>query len=318
MVHNLSIISHAIRHPVTVIYAITMTINQIPIMDDRIKNWNHTAHFSAAFLEARYPEPGTLPESPLRVVVKGNGVYIQPGPAPSLFLPEAQIKTVMVLREQYLGHLDSRACYAVEVSQDLAASGSLYYPNVRDLYGILPDNELALASLAVRIIDFDRTTTFCGQCGAETRMSRIERAKICDRCGLITYPRTSPAIIVLVRNKDTILLARSPRFPPDLFSVIAGFVEPGETLEEAVHREVKEEVGIRVSNISYVGSEPWPFPHSLMLGFIADYAGGAITIDNKEIIAADWFDREHLPTLPSPMSISRALIEYWIRDRDQQ
>jgi len=222
------------------------------------------------------------------------------------------------LRKQYLGHLDSRACYAAEVSQDSAVPGSLYYRNVRDLYGILPDYELALAALAVRVIDFDRTTTFCGQCGAETRMSRIERAKICDRCGLITYPRTSPAIIVLVRNGDTILLARSPRFPPDLFSIIAGFVEPGETLEEAVHREVKEEVGIRISNIRYIDSEPWPFPHSLMLGFIADYTGGEIAIDNNEIVAAGWFDRNHLPVLPSPMSISRALIEYWISGKDHQ
>ena len=267
-------------------------------MDDRNKNWNHTAQFSAAFLEARYPEPETLPESSLMVFVQGNGVYVQSDPAPTLFFPEDLEMPGQSLHEQYLGHLDSRACYAVEVSQDLAVPGSLYYPNIRNLYGILPERELAIAALATRIIDFDRTTTFCGQCGAETRMSRIERAKICDRCGLTTHPRTSPAIIVLVMNGDKILLARSPRFPPDLFSIIAGFVEPRETLEDAVHREVKEEVGIRISNIRYVGSEPWPFPHSLMLGFIADYAGGAIAIDNNEIIAASWFDREHLPTLP--------------------
>ena len=285
-------------------------------MDDQSKNWDHTAQFSAAFLEARYPEPESLPRSSLRVFVQDNGVYVQSDPVPSLFFPDDFDIPGPALREQYLGHLDSRACYAVEVSPCSALPGSHYYPNIRDLYGILPDRELALAALAVRIIDFDRTTTFCGQCGAETRMSRIERAKICDRCGLITYPRTSPAIIVLVMHEDKILLARSPRFPPDLFSIIAGFVEPGETLEEAVHREVKEEVGIRIANIRYMGSEPWPFPHSLMLGFIADYAGGAIAIDNNEIVAAGWFDREHLPTLPSPMSISRALIEYWISGRD--
>ncbi|MFA6333626.1 MAG: NAD(+) diphosphatase, partial [Methanoregula sp.] len=277
-----------------------------------------TAQFSAAFLEARYPEPETLPESSLRVFVQGNGVFVQSDPVPTLFFPDYLEMPEPTLREQYLGHLDSRACYAVEVSQDFAVPGSLYYPNIRELYGILPDHELALAALAARIIDFDRTTTFCGQCGAETCMSSIERAKICDRCGLTIYPRTSPAIIVLVRNGDKILLARSPRFPPDLFSIIAGFVETGETLEEAVHREVREEVGIRIANIRYIGSEPWPFPNSLMLGFIADYAGGEIAIDNNEIIGADWFDREHLPTLPSPMSISRALIEYWISGRDHQ
>ena len=172
------------------------------------------------------------------------------------------------------------------------------FSGVRELYGKVPDPEMALAAYAVRIIDFDRSTRFCGRCGHETRPLRTERAKLCTDCNLITYPRISPAIIVLIKKGEEVLLARSPRFPPNLFSVIAGFVEPGESIEETVHREVKEEVGIRVKNIRYFGSEPWPFPDSLMLGFVADYAGGEIVIDNNEIKAAGWFTRDNLPDPP--------------------
>jgi NAD+ diphosphatase len=281
--------------------------------EDAQKHMNHTAKFSAAFLKSSYPEPDTVPHSVNRVIVKDNGVYISSGNHPALFFSgNLENFPLDVQRTQYLGHGDSIACYAAEISSESDLPGWTYYPNVRDLFGILSDKELAIAALAVRLIDFDRTTRFCGRCGTRMQQSRRERAKICDTCGLITYPRTSPAIIVLVRKDDTILLARSPRFPPGFHSIIAGFVEPGETLEEAIPREVREETGIEITNIRYFGSEPWPFPSSLMIGFIADYAGGEIVIDNNEIISAGWFDRDHLPLLPSTMSISRALIDWWI------
>jgi len=179
---------------------------------------------------------------------------------------------------------------------------------------MIPHEELAIAAFAARMTDFDRKTRFCGRCGKETRPLLAERAKQCSSCGLVTYPRLSPAIIVLVQRDNRILLARSPRFPPGMFGLIAGFVDPGENLEHALMREVKEETGIFVKNIRYFGSEPWPFPDSLMVGFVADYAGGEIAIDNKEIEDAAWFGRDTLPLLPSPMSISRALIEAWRRN----
>jgi NAD+ diphosphatase len=272
----------------------------------------HSAAFSTAFLSARYPEPDRMPGNARWMIVRGNGVFVSAGtPATILFSGDPE-KTCPVLRAQYLGHRDTVPLYAVETNTESSVRGCTFSPNIRELHGILPDDELALAAFAVRIVDFNRTARFCGQCGAPTRQSGIERAKCCDACGMITYPRTSPAIIVLIRNGDNVLLARSPRFPPGMYSIIAGFVEPAETLEEAVRREVWEEVGLEVTNIRYYGSEPWPFPNSLMIGFVADYAGGRITIDNNEIVAAGWFDREHLPTLPSPLSISRALINRWI------
>jgi NAD+ diphosphatase len=283
--------------------------------EDEGKPINPRALFSAPALRSQYPEPDAIPEGAHRVIVRDNGVYVMPGTPPALFFSgEREEKCPAIQRVQYLGHRGSSPCYAAEISSEPAIAGCTFYPNVRELYGVLPDDELAIAALAVRIIDFDRTTRFCGQCGAPTRQSRQERAKCCDICGLVTYPRTSPAIIVLVRRDDRVLLARSPRFPPGMHSVLAGFVEPGENLEEAIHREVREETGIEVANLRYMGSEPWPFPGSLMIGFVAEYAGGEIAIDNNEIISAGWFDRDHLPALPSTMSISRALIDWWAGD----
>jgi len=283
------------------------------------KQVNHTAKLSAAFLTSCYPEPDRVPERAKRVIVKDNGVYVSTGDHPALFFSDNPDNRSLDIRStQYLGHAGSIACYAVEISSESELPGWTYYPGVRDLFGILPDKELAVAALAVRLTDFDRTTRFCGRCGAGMQQSRQERAKICPSCGLTTYPCVSPAIIVLVRKDDTILLARSPRFPPDLYGVIAGFVEPKETLEEAIHREVREETGIEITRIRYFGSEPWPFPTSLMIGFNADYAGGELAIDNDEIISAGWFDHDHLPRLPSTMSISRALIDQWIKEMNDE
>jgi NAD+ diphosphatase len=149
--------------------------------------------------------------------------------------------------------------------------------------------------------------------GPKPRPPTPARARICTACSRIVYPRISPAIIVLIKKGEEVLLARSPRFPQGVFAVIAGFNEPGENLEQTVHREVREEVGIAVRNLRYFGSEPWPFPDSLMIGFVADHAGGEIRIDNQEIEAAGWFTRDTLPPVPSVESISRALIEAWIR-----
>jgi len=213
----------------------------------------------------------------------------------------------------YLGTRDGFVYHVAGVSAGATLPAGWQPAPVRELSGKVPEGDMAVASYAVRILDFDRSTTFCGGCGAKTRPLTTERARICTACSRIVYPRISPAIIVLIKKGEEVLLARSPRFPQGVFAVIAGFNEPGENLEQTVHREVREEVGIAVRNLRYFGSEPWPFPDSLMIGFVADHAGGEIRIDNQEIEAAGWFTRDTLPPVPSVESISRALIEAWIR-----
>ena len=145
-----------------------------------------------------------------------------------------------------------------------------------------------------------------------------ERAKRCPACGLVNYPRLSPAVIVAVIKGDQILLARNKRFRAPFYSVLAGFVEPGETLEQCVQREIHEEVGLSVKNIRYFGSQPWPFPNSLMIGFVADYAGGEIAVDNSELMEAGWFSAESLPVLPSPISIAWQLIDWFAKTQNER
>lgn len=172
--------------------------------------------------------------------------------------------------------------------------------------------EFELLSRGAQIAVWHDRHRYCGHCGEPISADAVELAKVCGACGLSVYPRISPCIIVLVVDGDRCLLAHNPRFPAGRFSTLAGFIEAGESAEAAVAREVREEVGVEVRNIRYVGSQAWPFPHSLMLGFFADYAGGEIRPDGVEITEAGWFTRDALPDTPPPFSISRQLIERFV------
>jgi NAD+ diphosphatase len=213
------------------------------------------------------------------------------------------------LREHYLGELDHHPCYSVEVPEETEAPGGMAFEGLRQVYGRLDEDLFWIATRAVQIVDWDRTHRFCGRCGAPMEVKATERAKLCPRCGLHHFPRLAPAIIVLVERGDALLLARSRHFTTGMYSVIAGFVEPGETLEEAVVREVREETGISIRDIKYFGSQPWPFPHSLMIGFTATYEGGELALEDSEIEDAGWFTRDNLPPLPGKISIARKLID---------
>jgi NAD+ diphosphatase len=277
----------------------------------------HTGTFSTDFLKPVFPEPETIHPVAAWILVQGDRVAVPSGDPLSVFSDNDPKKDdITPAHVRYLGHHGTLPVYAAEIPTGFPAPRGREYSGVRDLFGRIPDEELAIAAFAVRLIDFDRTTRFCGRCGAKTRQLRTERSRFCTACNLITYPRISPAVIVLVKRGDQILLARSPRFPPGMYSLVAGFVEAGENLEHAIEREVKEETGISIQNIRYFGSEPWPFPNSLMIGFVADYREGDIVIDDNEIESAFWFDREHLPRIPEKLSISRALIDWWMDDRE--
>jgi NAD+ diphosphatase len=216
-----------------------------------------------------------------------------------------------LLRQQFFGILDEAPCYTAELDEENRAPQGTNWHELRELLGVVTDELFAVAGYANQIMHWNQTHQYCGRCGNPTRNKADEQAKICFSCGLINFPRVTPAIIVAVVRDDTILLARSTRFRSNFYSVLAGFVEPGENLEGCVKREVKEEVGLELRNIKYFGSQPWPFPNSLMVAFTAEYASGEITIDAAEIIEAHWFSRDQLPLIPVKKTISRQLIDWF-------
>jgi NAD+ diphosphatase len=210
---------------------------------------------------------------------------------------------------QPVGHLDGRPCWAAEVPDGVEAPEGSAFVDLRAIFAAADEEFFAVAGKAKQVVSWHATHRFCGRCGGVTEPAEGEMAMRCARCGMMHYPRVSPAVIVRVRRGDEILLARSPGFPKGLRSVLAGFVEPGESIEETIHREVREEVGIEVENLSYFGSQPWPFPNSLMIGFTADYAGGELAPQPGEIEDAGWYRPDALPQLPPTVSIARRMIE---------
>lgn len=218
-----------------------------------------------------------------------------------------------IIRKQYLGTLDSVHCYASEIDSLQPENPDGMTPfSLRALFGKVSDDLLQVAFRAYTIMHWDGTHQFCGQCGSPMKLSETERVKVCTICGFKSYPRISPAVIVAVIKERQILLGHSKGFPRSFYSVLAGFVEPGETFEECIKREIKEEVSIEVKNIQYFASQPWPFPDSLMVGFTAEYAGGEIRVDGEEIVDAGWFTPENLPEIPGQISISRRLIDWFV------
>jgi len=210
---------------------------------------------------------------------------------------------------------DLGGSWAVGLPDDAEPPAGMVFQGLRRLYGPLDEETWKLAGRAVQIVEWDRNHRYCGRCGAETERKPDELARVCPRCGLQQFPRISPAVIVRIERGDELLLARSPHFAPGVYSTLAGFVEPGESLEDTVIREVREEVGVEVTNVRYFGSQPWPFPHSLMIGFVADWAAGEIRPQEGEIEDAGWFTVDNLPGLPSRFSIARSLLDDFIERR---
>lgn len=215
-------------------------------------------------------------------------------------------------RVHSMGVLDGQDHFAVALPDDFSPETlpqGWRSAGLRSWFGILEDVSLSLAMRAVQVLEWDRTHRFCGACGTATEIAPGERAKRCPACHLSVYPRISPAMMVLVTRGKELLLARGVNFPPGRFSALAGFLEPGETMEQCVIREVREEVGVEVDGLEYFASQSWPFPNSLMIAFRARWVSGDLRPDTTEIAEAGWFTKDNLPSMPPRLSIARALIE---------
>lgn len=227
-----------------------------------------------------------------------------------------------LIHSQYLGCLKEGDqhihCFCGEVAAETVAPEGMAFLGLRRLFTRIDDTLLSLAGRAVQIVDWDRTHQFCGRCGVPVEQLSHERAKKCPQCGLTTYPRISPAIIVSIErplpdnNGTQLLLAHNNRHPFGFYSVLAGFVEPGESLEDCVRREIMEEVSLEIKNLCYFGSQSWPFPNSLMVAFTCEYAAGKIQLEEDELDDANWFSADNLPMVPPPASIARQLIDAFV------
>lgn len=215
-----------------------------------------------------------------------------------------------VMRVAPLG--DTEVCaYAIDTP---AEGGALTPCPLRQSYYKLPEELYLKAGKCAELLYWDKNTRFCGVCGGPMRL-HTDISKRCEHCGKEVWPQVAPAIIVrITRGDDEVLMARARNFRGDFYGLIAGFVETGETLEEAVVREVREETGLEVKNIRYFDSQPWPYPSGLMVGFTADYAGGRIHVQREELKNVAWFHRDHLPKLPEKLSIARRLIDDWLTE----
>lgn len=278
--------------------------------------------------DARLPDSAT--KTPLWIPVFGNRVVVTTT-ADGVDVVRGDDSGIATDAEPVLiGVLDDQPVWAIDLGQHDPAKpdggvdigDSRESADLRALYGRLDETLWTIAGRAVQLVEFARTSAFCGRCGAANEDHHRDRAKQCPACKLMTFPRLAPAVIMLVErpvegssnpNETEVLLAWGRQFPGRFYSALAGFVEPGESLEETVHREVREEVGIEVTDVSYFGSQPWPFPHSLMLGFRATYASGDIKIQEEEIVEAAWYRADDLPPIPrGRMSIAGWLIEDWL------
>jgi len=239
--------------------------------------------------DLRSPEPCLLP---VEVVTGGNW---------------------QVVRQQFLGYWQGRPCYAVEIDERSELDPMQFQRG--SLYQVLGRMEVplfALAGRAQQVLAWERDHQYCGRCGAQMQVDMGERAMRCAPCGTVNYPRIAPCIITLVTRGESMLLARNANFPRPMFSTLAGFIEAGESAEETLVREVKEEVGVEVDDITYFGSQSWPFPNQLMLGYFARYAGGDIVCDPTEIAEAHWYHFSDLPPIPPASSISGQLIRTFV------
>jgi len=226
-------------------------------------------------------------------------------------LPEELARTLDPI--VHLGTYKGAPCWAAAVPSGTDSPAGFQRESLLPAQTRLPDNTLSLGGLALQAIHWESTSRHCPRCGAATSRIRGESGKRCPGCGYEHYPHLHPAVIVLVRDGDRVLLTRKAFWPTGRYGLVAGFVDPGESLEEAAAREVREEVGVEIRDLRYAASQYWPFPSQLMVGFTAAYSGGEVTVNRHELEDARWFSVHDLPDLPPRLSIARFLLDRFAR-----
>ncbi|MBK5241886.1 NAD(+) diphosphatase [Clostridium sp.] len=224
------------------------------------------------------------------------------------------LENLELISIQYFGSINGLNCFCGQLDKDTIIPSSMYFSKLKALTHKLSEDMFWISGRAIQIVNFYTAHKYCGICGSLTHNLEGERAMKCPKCNFVNYPRISPAIIVAVIKENKLLLAHNNGFPKDLYSVVAGFVEAGETLEDCVIREVSEETGINVKNIKYFGNQPWPFPNSLMIGFTAEYESGEINVDGKEIDSANFYTSRDMPLTPDSISIAKKLIDWFTKN----
>lgn len=214
------------------------------------------------------------------------------------------------LERHHLGSYQGIPCFVIRVEKTESLPEPYHWESLRGLLarGAITSDAFDLVSCAMQIFDWDKSHQFCGQCGQATVPHESERARLCSHCNTRYYPRISPCVIMLVTKGEECLLAQHTQSRSHFYSALAGFIEPGESVENALRREVAEEVSLSVAKLSYFGSQPWPFPGQLMLGFHAEFDSGEIEIQEEEIVDAKWFHYSDLPQIPPASTLSGMLI----------
>lgn len=278
----------------------------------------------ARFMRAYPPqEPAAGQKALLFPLVKGRELVVDSGTEDAIRLLTGTVGEPLPLAETgegalYLGDLNGVPCLAYPADETAVADGDNRTVSLRSLFGLLPEDEYGIAGYAAQLLHWQEISGYCSRCGGKTGPTPNAWAKTCTVCDYVVYPVVSPAVLILVHDGGRrILLSHKPGWGKR-YSILAGFVEPGETLEECVARETLEEVGLSVTDVVYHGSQPWPYPHQIMLGFTAlcPEPEKPLTIDANELDAAEWFDADALPELPGKLSLSRQLIDSWLAGFD--
>lgn len=268
-------------------------------------------HMAASFLAGATAPPNASPA--YWFVFYGNRVLLQEenGQFSAPLVTDSAEIGLQFIRRHYIGSWNDVPCFSAETITKQTPDGYQLFP-LRAIYDRVPEDLFFIAGRAFQIVEWDRTHQFCGRCGAPMAYGVGEHLKLCPECDNRCYPRISPAVIVAVTKGDKLLLAHNRRHPKGWYTVLAGFVEAGETFEETISREIREEVGIEVKNIRYFGSQPWAFPNSLMIGFTCEWASGDFVFDDDDIEIADWYSADNLPPHPNPPSIAAHLIQDFV------